>query len=150
MVPQGCGDPGFSTRQVEGLQGICWFKRKLAFQFPLYLLKSTLGPGARGFRRDPGGMKSPVLSSGFRADQHTDCAGVCGPDRRLRSGILGSTLPRSPGLQGRTQRVQVCTVKWLEKLESAGCTVKPQRPESKVADRSQESSMLEPEQLCYC
>ena len=92
-------------------------------------------------------MKSPVLSSGFRADQHTDCAGVCGPDSRLRTSILGSTLLRSPGLEGRTLRVQVCTKLAGEAREVGECRLhyNTQRPESEVADRSQESSMLEPE-----
>ncbi|CAI9610609.1 unnamed protein product, partial [Staurois parvus] len=53
--------PGFSTRQVEGLQGTCLIQRKVDFHFPYLLVRSSLGPGAWRFRSDLGGMKSLIL-----------------------------------------------------------------------------------------
>ncbi|CAI9559891.1 unnamed protein product [Staurois parvus] len=40
---------GFSTRQVEGLQGTCLMQRKVAFHFPHLFVKSILEPGAWRF-----------------------------------------------------------------------------------------------------
>ncbi|PIO23247.1 hypothetical protein AB205_0044870, partial [Aquarana catesbeiana] len=124
VVPHQCIGPGFSTRQVEGLQGICLFERKLAFQFPHYLARSILGPGAWGFLKDPGGMKSPVLGPGFGTPRRTDCSGVCGPDR-VRTMILGSTQRdrRSPGVQACKGEPRECRCA-LKYPESAGCKVK--------------------------
>ncbi|CAI9534123.1 unnamed protein product, partial [Staurois parvus] len=41
---------GFSTRQVEGLQGTCLMQRKVAFHFPHLFVKSILGSGAGDFK----------------------------------------------------------------------------------------------------
>ncbi|CAI9563708.1 unnamed protein product, partial [Staurois parvus] len=69
---------GFSTRQVEGLQGICLMQRKAAFHFPHVFVKSILGPGAWRFQSYLGGMNSPVLGPGFGNGQETDWSGVHG------------------------------------------------------------------------
>ncbi|CAI9603016.1 unnamed protein product, partial [Staurois parvus] len=82
--------PGFSTRQVEGLQGKCLIQRKVAFHFPHLFVRSILGPGAWRFQRDLGGMKSPILGPGFGNGQDTDCTGVCRSVHRGRAIILGS------------------------------------------------------------
>ncbi|CAI9608411.1 unnamed protein product, partial [Staurois parvus] len=71
--------PGFSTRQVEWLQGKCLIRRKVAFHFPPLFVRSILGPGAWRFQSDLGGMKSPILGPGFGNGQDTDCSGVCRP-----------------------------------------------------------------------
>ncbi|CAI9574210.1 unnamed protein product, partial [Staurois parvus] len=70
--------PGFSTRQVEGLQRVDVLQRKLAFRFPRLFIKSVLGSGAWRFQRDLGGMKSPILGPGFGNGHYTDCTGVHG------------------------------------------------------------------------
>ncbi|CAI9600061.1 unnamed protein product, partial [Staurois parvus] len=57
--------PGFSTRQVEGLQGTCLIQRKVDFHFPHLFVRSILGCGAWRFQSDLGGMKSPILGPGF-------------------------------------------------------------------------------------
>ncbi|CAI9559127.1 unnamed protein product, partial [Staurois parvus] len=82
--------PGFSTRQVEGLQDKGLIRRKAAFHFPLFV-RSVLGSGAWRFQRDLGGMKSPILGPGFGNGQETDCTGVCRPLHRVRTRVLGST-----------------------------------------------------------
>lgn len=52
--------PGFSNRQVEGLQGyLMW--RNLFYQFPPKFVKYSWGPGARRFHRVMGGTESPIL-----------------------------------------------------------------------------------------
>ncbi|CAI9561636.1 unnamed protein product, partial [Staurois parvus] len=84
--------PGFSTRQVEGLQGKCLIWRKVAFHFPPLFVRSVLGSGAWRFQRDLGGMKSPILAPGFGNGQETDCTGVCRPFQRVKIRVLGSTL----------------------------------------------------------
>ncbi|CAI9616726.1 unnamed protein product [Staurois parvus] len=68
--------PGFSTRQVEGLQGKCLIQRKVAFHFPHLFVRSILGPGAWRFQSNLGGMKSSILGPGFGNGQDTDCSGV--------------------------------------------------------------------------
>ncbi|CAI9612875.1 unnamed protein product, partial [Staurois parvus] len=78
--------PGFSTRQVEGLQGKFLIQRKVAFHFPHLFVRSILGPGAWRFQSDLGGMKSPILGPGFGNGQDTDCSGVQG--NLLESGGL--------------------------------------------------------------
>ncbi|CAI9580567.1 unnamed protein product, partial [Staurois parvus] len=84
--------PGFSTRQVEGLQGKCLIRRKVAFHFPPLFVRSVLGSGAWRFQRDLGGMKSPILGPGFWNGQEADCTGVCSrPFQRVRTRVLGST-----------------------------------------------------------
>ncbi|CAI9621880.1 unnamed protein product, partial [Staurois parvus] len=83
--------PGFSTRQVEGLQGKCLIRRKAAFHFPLLFVRSILGSGAWRFQRDLGGMKSPILGPGVGIGQETDCTGVCRPLDRVRTRVMGST-----------------------------------------------------------
>ncbi|CAI9597977.1 unnamed protein product, partial [Staurois parvus] len=70
--------PGFSTRQVEELQGKCLIRRKVAFHFPPLFVRSILGPGAWRFQSDLAGMKSPILGPGFGNGQDTDCSGVQG------------------------------------------------------------------------
>ncbi|CAI9571591.1 unnamed protein product, partial [Staurois parvus] len=84
--------PGFSTRQVEGLQGKCLIRRKVAFHLPPLFVRSVLGAGAWRFQRDLGGMKSPILGPCFGNGQETDCTGVCRPLHRVRTKVLGSTL----------------------------------------------------------
>ncbi|CAI9622855.1 unnamed protein product, partial [Staurois parvus] len=83
--------PGFSTRQVEGLQRVDILQRKLAFQFPHIFIKSVLGSGAWRFQRDLGGMKSPIRGPCFENPQHTDCTGVCRTFYRGLTIVLGST-----------------------------------------------------------
>ncbi|CAI9551683.1 unnamed protein product, partial [Staurois parvus] len=83
--------PGFSTRQVEGLQGKCLIWRKVAFHIPPLFVRSVLGAGAWRFRSDLGGMKSPILGPGFGNGQETDCTGGCRPFQRVRIRVLGST-----------------------------------------------------------
>ncbi|CAI9586977.1 unnamed protein product, partial [Staurois parvus] len=58
-------NPGFSTRQVEGLQRVYVLQRKLTFRFPHLFIKFVLGSGAWRFQRDLGGMKSPIQGSVF-------------------------------------------------------------------------------------
>ncbi|CAI9553611.1 unnamed protein product, partial [Staurois parvus] len=102
--------PGFSTRQVEGLQRVDILQRKLAFQFPHIFIKSVLGSGAWRFQRDLGGMKSPIRGPCFENPQHTDCTGVCRPFYRVLTIVLGSTPadrvrrapPRQTGVLGST------------------------------------------------
>ncbi|CAI9595750.1 unnamed protein product, partial [Staurois parvus] len=84
--------PGFSTRQVEGLQGKCLKRRKVAFHVPPLFVRSILGAGAWRFRSDLGGMKSPILGPGVGIGKETDCTGVCRPLDRVRTRVLGSTL----------------------------------------------------------
>ncbi|CAI9588436.1 unnamed protein product, partial [Staurois parvus] len=93
--------PGFSTRQVEGLQGKCLIRRKVAFHFPPLFVRSVLGSGAGRFQRDLGGMKSPILGPGFGNGQETDCTGVCRPFQKVRIRVLGST-PAARSQQGST------------------------------------------------
>ncbi|CAI9548230.1 unnamed protein product, partial [Staurois parvus] len=93
--------PGFSTRQVEGLQGKCLIRRKVAFHFPPSFVRSVLGSGAWRFQRDLGGMKSPILGPGFGIGQETDCTGVCRPLERIRTRVLGST-PADGSQEGST------------------------------------------------
>ncbi|CAI9569302.1 unnamed protein product, partial [Staurois parvus] len=93
--------PGFSTRQVEGLQGKCLIWRKVAFHLPPLFVRSVLGSGAWRFQRDLGGMKSPILGPGFGIGQETDCTGVCRPLERVRTRVLGST-PADRSQQGST------------------------------------------------
>ncbi|CAI9565695.1 unnamed protein product, partial [Staurois parvus] len=83
--------PGFSTRQVEGLQGKCLIWRKVAFHLPPLFVRSVLGSGAWRFQRDLGGMKSPILGPGFGNGHYTDCTGVHGSTPAVRS-QEGSTL----------------------------------------------------------
>ncbi|CAI9591287.1 unnamed protein product, partial [Staurois parvus] len=92
-------NPGFSTRQVEGLQRVDVLQRKLAFQFPHLFIKSVLGSGAWRFQRDLGGMKSSILGPGFGNGQGTDCTGGC---RAFCRGLTyGSELRRAhPGREG--------------------------------------------------
>ncbi|CAI9538475.1 unnamed protein product, partial [Staurois parvus] len=70
--------PGFSIRQVEGLQGKCLIQRKVDFHFPHLFVRSILGPGAWRFQSDLGRMKSAILGPGFGNGQDTDCSGVQG------------------------------------------------------------------------
>ncbi|CAI9552677.1 unnamed protein product, partial [Staurois parvus] len=83
--------PGFSTRQLEGLQGKCLIRSKVAFHFPPLFVRSIVGSGAWRFQGDLGGMKSPILGPGFGNGQDTDCTGVCGPFHRVRTRVLDST-----------------------------------------------------------
>ncbi|CAI9616683.1 unnamed protein product, partial [Staurois parvus] len=83
--------PGFSTRQVEGLQSKCLIQRKVAFHFPHLFVRSILGHGAWRFQSDLGGMKSLILGPGFGNGQ-TLIAQVCaGLFHRGLTMILGST-----------------------------------------------------------
>ncbi|CAI9538271.1 unnamed protein product, partial [Staurois parvus] len=99
--------PGFSTRQVEGLQGVDVLQGKLAFRFPHLFIKSVLRSGAWRFQRDLGGIKSPILGPGFGNGQDTDCTGVCRPFHRGLTMVLGSTpadgVRRAPPRRGRSQ-----------------------------------------------
>ncbi|CAI9608410.1 unnamed protein product, partial [Staurois parvus] len=101
--------PGFSTRQVEWLQGKCLIRRKVAFHFPPLFVRSILGPGAWRFQSDLGGMKSPILGPGFGNGQDTDCSGVQGnllgsgpgfwaPPQQTESGGLHPGRQESGGL----------------------------------------------------
>ncbi|CAI9606890.1 unnamed protein product, partial [Staurois parvus] len=83
--------PGFSTRQVEGLQRVYLMQRKLAFQFPHLFVKSVSGSGAWRFLSDLGGMKSPILGPCFPNPQHTNGTGVCRALNKNLTMGLGST-----------------------------------------------------------
>ncbi|CAI9575248.1 unnamed protein product, partial [Staurois parvus] len=93
--------PGFSTRQVEGLQRVNVLQRNLTFRFPHLFIKFVLGSGAWRFQRDRGGMKSPIRGPCFENPQHTDCTGVCRPFYRVLTIVLGST-PAERSQEGST------------------------------------------------
>ncbi|CAI9587295.1 unnamed protein product, partial [Staurois parvus] len=97
--------PGFSTRQVEGLQRVNVLQRKLTFRFPHLFIKFVLGSGAWRFRRDLGGMESPIRGPGFENPQHSDCTGVCRPFYRVLTIVLGST-PADRSQAGSTPAVR--------------------------------------------
>lgn len=83
-------DPGFSFRQVEGLQGILIIQRKRSFQLPHCLVKAGFQTGACSFFRDLGGLKSPILGPCFENHRHTNWPGVCWAFRRDLTRVLGS------------------------------------------------------------
>ncbi|CAI9558397.1 unnamed protein product, partial [Staurois parvus] len=110
--------PGFSTRQVEGLQGKCLIRRKVAFHFPPLFVRSILGSGAWRFQRDLGGMKSPILGPGFGNGQDTDCTGVCGPFHRVRAPPQQTGVRRAPTWQAGGHCLEV---RWKPKA-ARGCS----------------------------
>ncbi|CAI9563268.1 unnamed protein product, partial [Staurois parvus] len=101
-------NPGFSTRQVEGLQRVYVLQRKLTFRFPHLFIKFVLGSGAWRFQRDLGGMKSPIRGPCFENPQHTECTGVYRPFYRVLTIVLGSTpadgVRRAPSRQTGVRR----------------------------------------------
>lgn len=90
-----------------GAPGWLFIGRNLFCQVSSVVCEIQLGTWR--FHSDLGGGKSPVLGPGFGNRQDADYSGGFWANR-VRTRVLGSTLPGSLGVEGRSQRAARCSL----------------------------------------